>query len=206
MIKITRGNCSDVLPALEDKSVDIVFYDPPYNVGKKYDGFSDKLELETYVEWMKQVACESERISKRGVLIYVAGKLTKLFYDILPDAHLIIIEKRAAGVASNNYMLQYHSLFSTVKPIIKCRDVWNDIRLPGEGYYFREPRYENPGQTGLELTKKILHHFTNDGDVVLDPFAGVGTTLVACKEMNRNGIGIEQSKKYIRIANERLSI
>jgi site-specific DNA-methyltransferase (adenine-specific) len=102
-------------------------------------------------------------------------------------------------------MLQYHSILSTCNPVVKCRDVWDDVRLPGEGYYFREDRYDNPGLTGLEMTKKVLQHFTKVADIVLDPFCGTGTTLVACKATNRRGIGIEQSSKYIEIANKRLS-
>jgi DNA modification methylase len=127
------------------------------------------------------------------------------FNRIFPlSAHLIIVHKRAAGVFSGNYMLQYHAMFSTVKPVIKCKDLWDDVRLPGEGYFFREPRYDHPGLTGLAMTEKILLHFSKEGDTVLDPFLGTGTTLVACKKMNRSGIGIEQSTKYLEMAEQRL--
>lgn len=203
--KIYLGDCLSIMGGMDDKSVDMVFYDPPYNIKKKYDGYDDNKSPEQYKLWMEEVYRESERVSKRGVIIYVGGKLLPLFYKILPpNVHLIVIHKRAAGVFSGNYMLQYHGLFSTVKPIIKVKDLWDDIRLPGEGYYFREPRYDHPGLTGLSLTEKILHFFTQEGDTVLDPFSGTGTTLVACKNTNRIGKGIEQSQKYVDIAKNRL--
>lgn len=56
-----------------------------------------------------------------------------------------------------------------------------------------------------ELPKWFIKLFTKEGDVVLDPFLGSGTTLIACKELNRNGIGIEISEEYCDIAKERLS-
>ena len=45
---------------------------------------------------------------------------------------------------------------------------------------------------------------TNKGDIVLDPFIGIGTTAIAAKELDRKWIGIEINKKYIEIANKRI--
>lgn len=200
-----HGDCLEHLSSIPDKSVDLVFYDPPYNVKKKYDGYSDNLSPEKYLQWMIDVYTQSDRVSRRGVVIYVGSKLVRTFTKILPEtAHMIVVEKRAAGVFAGNYMLQYHAMFSTAKPVIKCKDLWNDVRLPGEGYFFREPRYDHPGLTGLEFTKKVLHHFSTEGDTILDPFSGVGTTAVASKLTGRNFIGIEQSKKYIKVSKTRL--
>jgi DNA modification methylase len=136
----------------------------------------------------------------------VGSKLTKLYFELLPDAHLIPVHKRAAGVFSGNYMLQYHSLFSCAKPIKKVKDLWDDIRLPGEGYYFREIRWgKHPGLTSELLTIKVLEHWTLENDTVFDPFTGVGTTAVACKKLNRKFIGTELNPAYIEVANERLA-
>ena len=202
--KIIHGDCIKVLKSMDEDCVDMVFTDPPYNIKKKYDGYADNLSPEEYKDWMSVVIKLSERISRRGVIFYVAGKHTKMFFDLMPEAHLVVVHKRAIGAMSGNYFLQYHSMFSTVKPINKTKDLWNDVRLPGEGYYFREPRYDTPGLTGLELTKKVIESFTNIGDLVLDPFMGTGTTAVACIELKRRYIGIEQSQKYCDMAEERI--
>ena len=201
---IIKGDCLRTLEIIPDNFVDIVFYDPPYNVKKKYDGYDDNLPTDEYMDWMFEVYTEAERVSKRGVIVYVGGTLTRLFYNLIPYAHLIIIKKGAAGVFAGNYMLQYHSMFSTVKPIIKCKDLWDDIRLPGEGYFFREPRYPTPGMTSRKLVERVLHHFTMENELVLDPFMGCGTTAEAAINMNRNYLGIEQSQLYCDIADERI--
>ena len=52
----------------------------------------------------------------------------------------------------------------------------------------------------------IITLFTREGDWVLDPFLGSGTTGIAAKLLNRNFIGIEMSKEYMDIAEERLSV
>jgi DNA modification methylase len=202
---IHEKDCLEFLKSFDDKSVDLVFYDPPYNAKKDYGIYKDNLPMPEYTSWMQQIARQSERVARRGVVVYVGSKLTELFFCIFPGSHLTVVHKRAAGVFSGNYMLQYHSMFSTGKPTKKCKDLWDDVRLPGEGYFFREPRYDHPGLTSLALVEKILEHFTFEGDLVVDPFAGVGTTWVACKRKNRNFIGSELNPKYIEVAHQRIA-
>lgn len=57
----------------------------------------------------------------------------------------------------------------------------------------------------LELAKSCLTHFSKEGDIVLDPFIGSGTTALACQEMGRNFIGFEICADYCKIAEDRLS-
>lgn len=56
----------------------------------------------------------------------------------------------------------------------------------------------------MDIAEWWIKHFTRKGDLVLDPFMGTGTTAIACKNLGRNYIGIEQSKKYVDIANKRI--
>jgi len=56
----------------------------------------------------------------------------------------------------------------------------------------------------LELPKICLEHFTNENDIILDPFMGSGTTAIACKELNRNFIGFDINKKYVDFAKKRI--
>lgn len=195
MSKITQrytfGDCLELMVAMPDDSVDFSFMDPPYNVGKDYGVYKDDRTPEEYLAWMAECIFEMRRISKRGIAVYVGSTLTRTFFNMIPDAKLIIIHKKAVGALRAKYVLQYHSLFVTAPPLKQCRDLWDDIRLPGEGYFFREPRPKHPGLTSIKLTKRIIETFTEKKDTVCDPFLGTGTTLRACRETGRNGIGYE---------------
>lgn len=63
----------------------------------------------------------------------------------------------------------------------------------------------HPTAKPLELVEWLVRSYSNDGDVVLDPFSGSGTTLAACQIAGRRGIGCELNEDYVRIATERLS-
>jgi site-specific DNA-methyltransferase (adenine-specific) len=64
---------------------------------------------------------------------------------------------------------------------------------------------EHPTEKPLSLMKELVGLFTNEGDLVLDPFAGSFTTGVACAQMNRRFIGIEQDERYFQIGIERIT-
>lgn len=62
----------------------------------------------------------------------------------------------------------------------------------------------HPTQKPLDLVRWLVLTYTNPGELVLDPFAGSGTTLVACKETGRRGLGIEKADKYYETTIQRI--
>jgi len=92
-------------------------------------------------------------------------------------------------------------------------DVWHDIRELTSGYFAgREPlRLENgkrlhEQQAPIELLARIILSSSKPGDLVFDPFAGTGTTVVVAKQLNRNSIGIEFDELYAKHAIERIEL
>ena len=72
------------------------------------------------------------------------------------------------------------------------KNVWNDVSST------RHKKHLNHGATFPEkLVNRLICMYTKKGNVVLDPFLGTGTTLEACKNTNRNGIGIELNERFI---------
>ena len=66
--------------------------------------------------------------------------------------------------------------------------------------------FQHPAPFLIKDIEKLISFFTKKNMIVLDPFSGVGTTLIACHNLNRKGIGIDLSKEYCRLAKERLKL
>lgn len=62
----------------------------------------------------------------------------------------------------------------------------------------------HPTQKPVSLLKQLIEIFTDEGDVVIDPVAGSGSTLRACKELNRSCYGFEIKKDFVKLANEKM--
>jgi len=81
------------------------------------------------------------------------------------------------------------------------------VRYPRSVLYFKTAEDEgklHPTQKPIALYEYLIRTYSNEGDTVLDPCMGSGTTGVACKLQNRNFIGIEKEKKYFDIATKRI--
>lgn len=84
---------------------------------------------------------------------------------------------------------------------LKSTRSWFMLRPKG-----RDSKIAHPASFPEELIEKYINFFTKKGQIVLDTFLGSGTTLVAARKTQRNGIGIELSKKYYKLTNERLNL
>ena len=82
-----------------------------------------------------------------------------------------------------------------------CRDVWDMSKVHPAG----KERAGYPTQKPIALLERIIRASSNQGDVVLDPFCGSGTTLRAAKTLGRKYIGIDQNPEAIRISENRLN-
>jgi len=80
-------------------------------------------------------------------------------------------------------------------------DVWTDIHRVKHNKY----RDEHPCQLPLHLLERVILMTTDEGDIVLDPFAGTGTTALAAKRLGRNFIGFELDEQYVQIAEKKLT-
>lgn len=84
-------------------------------------------------------------------------------------------------------------------------DVWGDIKqLTYKSYELVGRDILHTIQKPIKLIERIVKASSNEGDMVLDPFCGVGTTMVVCERLNRNYIGFEINPAYIELANERI--
>ena len=90
-----------------------------------------------------------------------------------------------------DFKMPYEKVAQTFNPQPGFTDVWSDID------FYSEKRI-HPTQKPLKLIERIVSASSNPGDLVLDPFAGSGSTLIACEKLVRNCIAIEKDEKYVR--------
>ena len=84
-------------------------------------------------------------------------------------------------------------------------DVWGDIKqLTYKSKELISRELLNTIQKPEKLIERIVKASSNEEDIVLDPFSGVGTTFAVCKKLKRNFIGFELNEKYISITNQRI--
>lgn len=97
------------------------------------------------------------------------------------------------------FNIPYEKISQTFNPQMGITDVWNDINFYGEKNRF------HPTQKPAELIKRLILASSNEGDLVLDPFMGSGTTAFVSKKYRRNYIGFEIDTEYYKKSLARLN-
>lgn len=219
-IKLICGDCLEEMKKIPDKSVDLVLTSPPYNLGSnhhtgniKHNPYNDDLPENEYQSKQIQVLSELFRITKDvGSLFYnhknriKAGKQITPYEWLLKTEWVIKQELVWFNRSQNFDKIRFYPMTERVYwlaklPSTKLFNVINHHDLfewTAEGTD-KEHKRAFPKQ----MVSDILSCFP-DANTILDPFMGSGTTGVACKELNRNFIGIEISPEYYKIAEERI--
>ena len=223
-MKLINDDCYKKLKTIEDQSIDLILTDPPYNLANYSTGNIkadwrktlnndiagwDKDALD--IEFLKS---EFLRIIKPtgNIFVFTAYNLLGAwhkFFDPAFDTFQILVwhktnpppKLRRAGFLNSCELIccmwnKGHTWSFTTQ-----KEMHNFIETP---ICMGKERLNHPTQKPLGVLKHILKIASHEGDTVLDPFMGVGSTGVACKEMNRNFIGIEIEKKYFNLAKKRL--
>jgi site-specific DNA-methyltransferase (adenine-specific) len=266
--KIHQGDCIDLMRQIETGTIDLVFADPPFNIGYQYDEYHDQQDADEYVAWSRTWISEVHRVLKPGGTFWLsigdefaaelkvaaehqAGFATRswvvwyytfgvnctrkfsrshahLFHFVkdennftfnsedrqirVPSARaLVYADKRAnpAGrlpddtwivrpAADDSWVLRPQDLPEGFQP---TDDTWYYARVAGT---FKERQGFHGCQMPEQLLGRIIRVSSNPGDIVLDPFAGSGTTLAVAVKLGRQWLGCELSAEYVRAATERL--
>ena len=226
--KVYCGDCLEEMKKLPDESVDSIITDPPYNTGmKEVSGkarlchfFDDNLSKEDYKNLIDNSCREFFRVMKQntGGYIYINWKKMQLWIDYLQKygflvKNVIVWDKVVHGLNYQNYAYTYELIiyFTKGKPNLNnkspednskgfYRDIWKIKRDMGKSDNI--DIHETVKQ--ISVVRLPILHITNKNNLILDPFAGSGTTGVACKQLGRNYILIEKEQKYVDIINKRL--
>jgi len=206
--QIINGDCLEVMKSFPDKSVDLIVTDPPYGVSYKKTG-------ETYmagdtVNIIPYVLPEMRRILKDDGGIYMFSSTTKLtdiapYFQMYFKLHSILIWDKIIGRIPRqltHYKLRYEPIFYGSKGLHYLNSYQDDII---QCQIDRGNARIHPTQKPIAVCEYFIKNSTKENYLVLDPFAGSGTTLVAAKRLKRNYIGIELDGGYCEIAQKRLN-
>ena len=211
-ILILHGDCLEILPSMKEERVDLVLTDPPYflpathyQTRKQFSrNFSDLGILEHFI---KDIFRELNRVTKNDGVIYVFcdGQSYPLFYyHLYPFCKSVrpLIWDKKTSINGYSWRHQHEIIIFAEKPQTKPVPSGD-----GDILRFSAVKVDNrihPAEKPVELLEAFINKSTKENDFILDPFLGSGTTLVACKQLGRKGIGIEIEEKYCAIAKERL--
>lgn len=223
-------NCKaeELLPQLDNESVDLIVTSPPYNLNdtnggmtaKKgiwspknwYDVYEDKMPYADYVVWQRAILTECIRVLKpTGAIFYnhkyrVQNGLLQDNRDILEGFPIrqIIIWNRGGGINFNPgyFVPSFEVIYLIAKPdfILKpgvagMGDVWS---------FAPDTNNRHPAPFPLELPLRCIG--STEAKLILDPFSGSGTTLLAAQKLGRNYLGCDISLEYCELARKRLAL
>ena len=242
------GDFFDTIKKVEDKSVDLLIVDPPYNLDKNFHGNGfKKLNLTDYTEYTeKWISALIPKLKDTASIYVCCDWESAMAIGLVLDKHFILRNRitwgrdKGRGAKSNwknsmedvyfatvdkNYTFNLDSVKQRKKVIAPYKvdgkpkdwqesvdgkfrytcpsNFWDDIAIP---YWSMSENTAHPTQKPEKLIAKLILASSNQGDVVLDPFAGSGTTQVVCKKLNRKYISIEQNPLYCAWAEKRLEM
>ena len=217
--KIIQGDCLEIMKEMPDKSVDLVLTSPPYNLGnnhhtgkKKHNPYNDNLPEEEYQRWQIEVLDEAYRITKdNGSILYNHKNRIKNGVQITPYEWLLktkwIVKQELVWFnRSQNFdKIRFYPMTERIYWLAKSKDTKINNVINHHDLFEWKPVGTKGNHTRafpVEMAKDLISCF--EGDVILDPMCGSGTTLLGAKYLNRKYIGIELSPEYVKIAEERL--
>lgn len=226
--KFTNESCFDLLPRIPSNSIDLILIDPPYEIsrptnfqsGEETGRDTDRFRISMdFGEWDKNftglevVIKEAYRILRPGGTIICFYDLWKIetikqYYENNKFKQIRFLEWIKTNPVPINSKINYltNAREVAVLGIKKSKPTFNSSYDKGIYEYpiCHEKGRFHPTQKPLELMEALILKHSNEGDTILDCFAGSGTTGVAAIKNNRKFIGCEISPEYYSQSLERL--
>ena len=202
------GNCIPLMQSLPENSVDLILTDPPYLVNYR-DRTGRKIAGDINGDWLNPAFAEMYRVMRRdrfAVSFYGWGSVDKFMtawrlagFRIV--GHFVFAKHYASRKGYTEARHECAYLLAKGRPdnpAYALQDVMPWGKYTGNRLH--------PTQKPLEILRPLIKAYSDVGDVVLDPFAGSGSTLLAANQLRRSWIGMEMDATYHNLATKRLTL
>ncbi len=207
--RIVTGDCVEVMKEMSSAIVDCVITDPPYLVNyKSRDGRGCQNDNSQDASWLAPAFAQVYRVLKpdRFLVSFYGFPKAGAFlaawrqagFD--PIGHLVWVKSYASSEKFVRYYHEQAYLLAKGRPRIPR------LRLPDVLDWRYTGNEIHPTQKPVMAILPLIMAYSAKGDIVLDPFAGSGTTAVAAQELDRRYIGIELDSTYAAKAQERIRL
>jgi DNA modification methylase len=254
--EVIEGDCIEVLADLPAGFAQLVFADPPFNIGYQYDVYDDRRAKQDYLAWTeKWLAAATRALAPGGSFFLAIGDEFVAEHKVRLDAlgltmrnwivwhytfgvsctkkfnrshaHILYYVRDPKNYTFNADPVRVPSARMTTyadpraNPVGKLPDDTWVLRPQESDDHFRadqdtwfisrvcgtfKERVNHPCQMPEAVLDRIIRVATNPAAVVLDPFAGSGTTLAVAKKLGRRYLGVELSEQYADGVRKRLQM
>lgn len=203
---VARGDCIDVMRSMPWACVDFILTDPPYIVNYR-DRSGRRVANDDNDAWLKPAFRQMYRVLRPDSLcvsFYGWNKVDSFMaawreagFDIV--GHIVFRKHYSSKARYLSYEHESAYLLAKGRPSLPSSPVPDVLDWQYSGNRL------HPTQKPVQPLRTLIDAFTKPGAVVLDPFCGSGSTLIAAQELGRRFIGIELDEQHHRTASSRIA-
>jgi site-specific DNA-methyltransferase (adenine-specific) len=226
------SDATAAMQELPNKSIDLVIADPPYNLGKDYGNNKDLKAWREYEDLTRQWLSETDRLMKptASIYIFMGVRFISTLFRIMEEDFKLSFNGwitwhytqgmgRKKGFSPRHEDILYFTKSDTYtfnldtiripQKYFRNRNNMSGAN-PGDVWQFSHVHYcsaereKHPTQKPEALMERIILASSNEGDIIIDPFVGSGTTCRVADIHNRKWIGIDLNPNYIEMAERRI--
>ena len=203
---IAQGDCIEVMRQMPTSSVDFILTDPPYLVNYR-DRSGRTIRNDSNDDWLKPAMREAYRVLKQNrvaVVFYGWSKVDAFFAawkdaGFQPVGHIVFRKSYSSKSRFLRYAHEQAFLLAKGRPPLPKHPLMDVMEMPYSGNKL------HPTQKPVATLAQLIRCFTLPNELVLDCFAGSGSSCAAAMLIGRKYIGVELDAEYHRVASERLA-
>jgi len=210
--QVICGDYNEHLPLIPNNYIDLVVTDPPYGMSYQSNGRQvkhKKIQNDDNLDWLDNWCQELKRVTKKNAHLYIfcswhnIDVFKQTFEKYFNVKNLLIWDKKSGGMGDlfGDYAPQYEIILFCSNGEKKL----NGVRTSNVFRVGRTLNNNHPTEKPVKLLKMLIEKSSNEGDIILDTFAGSFSTAQACKMLNRNFISFEIDEEYCNTAKQLLN-